>query len=341
MIAASVVLVLYFVAAVPGFLAVRDPHERDTSRIHLPPQRVHLFDGLKFSPYVNGHSSVRDPVTFRMNHVVDETEKFPISIFSRGFEYKLFGLFTTDIHLLGAHPDAPLYLLGTDRMGRDLWSRTVLGARISLSIGLVGVSISLFLGILIGGISGLMGGKIDLLIQRIIEMLVSIPTIPLWLMLSAAVPNDWSTIRVYFAITVIISLIGWTSLARVVRGRFLALREEDFVVAAKLYGTNQLTLIFRQMLPSFVSHLIAATTLAIPGMIIAETSLSFLGLGMRPPAISWGVLLFEAQNVATLGLAPWLLIPAAFVFITVISLNFVGDGLRNAADPYSAIGSGA
>ena len=205
-----------------------------------------------------------------------------------------------------------------------------------MSIGLVGVAVSLLLGMLMGGISGFRGGMTDIAIQRLIEFLRSIPTIPLWMTLAAAVPKDWSIIRVYFAITVIISIIGWTTLAREVRGRFLALREEDFVVAAQLYGSSQLRVIFRHMMPSFMSHIIATTTLAIPGMIIAETSLSFLGLGLRQPIISYGVLLFETQNLKSVALAPWLMIPGAFVIIVVLAFNFLGDGLRNAADPYSS-----
>jgi peptide/nickel transport system permease protein len=212
------------------------------------------------------------------------------------------------------------------------------GTRISMSIGLVGVAISLFLGVLLGGVSGYFGSLIDIAIQRLIEFIRSIPTIPLWLALAAAVPQDWSVLRVYFAITIIISLIGWTRLAREVRGRFLALREEDFVVAARLYGTGPLRIIFRHMVPSFISHIIATTTLAIPAIIIAETALSFLGLGMRQPAISWGVLLKEGQNVQSVALAPWVLMPGLLVIVSILAFNFLGDGLRDAADPYSVQG---
>ena len=239
-------------------------------------------------------------------------------------------------HLIGPEGGADaLYILGTDRLGRDLFSRLMYGTRLSMSIGLVGVTISLFLGVMLGGISGFRGGLADMAIQRLIEFLRSIPTIPLWLALAAAVPKDWSIIRVYFAITLIISLIGWTTLAREVRGRFLSMREEDFVVAAQLYGSSQLRIIFHHMLPSFMSHIIATTTLAVPAIIIAETSLSFLGLGLRPPAISWGTLLFEAQNLQSVANAPWLMIPGPFVLVAILGFNFMGDGLRDAADPYS------
>lgn len=331
-----IVLALYFIAGFGDFLSTHDPYERHLDHIYLAPQIVRPFDGWKFAPYVHGVKSHRNPETYRMIHSVDPSVQHRVNFFVEGHEYKLLGLFKTNIHLMGAEDDVPFYILGTDRMGRDMWSRVAYGARISLTIGLVGVSISLFLGVLIGGISGLFGGAVDLFIQRLIELLLSIPSIPLWLTLSAAIPPDWSIVRVYFAITVILSVMGWTGLARETRGRFLALREDDFVMAARLYGTGQITLIFRHMVPSFISHIIATTTLAIPGMIIAETSLSFLGLGMRQPAISWGVLLVEAQNLQSVALAPWLLIPAAFVFVTVVTLNFVGDGLRDAADPYAA-----
>ncbi|HIQ06163.1 MAG TPA: ABC transporter permease, partial [Anaerolineae bacterium] len=255
----------------------------------------------------------------------------------KGYEYKVLGLISVDVHLLGvASPVAgeKIHLLGTDRLGRDQWSRLMHGTQVSLSIGLVAVFLSIFLGILLGGISGYFGGVTDLVIQRLIEILQSLPPIPIWMALTAAMPRTWSVEQVYFAITVILSLIGWTTLAREVRGRFLSLREEDFVVAAKLSGCTQARIIFRHMLPTFASHIIAASTLAVPVMIINETFLSFLGLGLRPPAISWGVLLQEAQNLQSIALAPWLLLPGLAVIITVLALNILGDGLRDAADPY-------
>ena len=279
--------------------------------------------------------------------------KYYIKFWVKGYSYKLWGLFETDRHLMGlegwgeeiadaeatttANPEynpVPLYPLGTDRMGRDMWSRVMHGTRISLSIGLVGVMLSLFLGLLLGGLSGLYGGMVDNVIQRVIEFLRSMPTIPLWLSLGAAVPLEWSVLQVYFAITIILSLITWTGLAREVRGRFLALREEDFIMAARFAGTSELRIIFRHMIPSFMSHIIAALTLSIPTMILSETALSFLGLGLRPPAISWGILLFEAQNLQSVAGAPWLLLPGAFVLVSIMAFNFLGDGLRDAADPY-------
>ena len=244
--------------------------------------------------------------------------------------------FPADIHLFGTgNDDVPVHLFGTDFLGRDLFARTIYGAQISLSIGLVGVAISFFLGIFIGGIAGFFGGVVDEAIQRGIEIIISIPSLPLWMGLSAALPVGWPVLRTYFAITVIVSLLGWTSLARVVRGKFLSLRQEDFVVAAGLSGRRQLPIIFIHMVPSFLSHIIASLTLSIPTMILAETALSFLGLGMQPPAISWGVLLKASQNVHSIALSPWLLIPGLFVIVTVLAFNFIGDGLRDAADPYA------
>jgi peptide/nickel transport system permease protein len=278
----------------------------------------------------------RDPTTFKRVYKLDTGTKIPLAFFVHGEPYRLFGFIPADLHLLGLEGKSSdaLVLLGTDVQGRDLWSRLILATRTSMTIGLVSVALSLVLGVVLGGVSGYFGGLTDTIIQRIIEILRSIPTIPLWMGLAAAVPGDWSVVQVYFAITIIISLIGWTELARVVRGRFISLKQEDFVMAAELVGCSKPRIIFRHMVPSFMSHIIAATTLAIPAIIISETSLSFLGLGLRPPAISWGVLLQDAQDVQALVISPWLLIPAIPVIIAVLAFNFMGDGIRDAADPY-------
>jgi peptide/nickel transport system permease protein len=338
MAAGMVVICFYLVAIFADFLATTDPELSDARRSLMPPQRIYWFDGWNLRPHVYAVKGARDPKTFKRVYQVDPTQKIPVYFFARGFPYKLLGLIPTDRHLLGVGPGyeaaQTLFILGTDVQGRDLWSRLLYATRISVSIGLVGVALSLFLGVLLGGMSGFYGGWVDTFIQRIIEIFRSIPTIPLWMGLAAALPRDWSILQVYFAITIIISLLGWTELARVVRGRFLALREEDFVVAARLAGCSQMRIIFVHMVPSFMSHIIAATTLALPAMIISETSLSFLGLGLRPPAVSWGVLLQQAQNVQTVAISPWLMIPAIPVIIAVLAFNFLGDGLRDAADPY-------
>ena len=338
MAAGMIVLCFYLVAIFADVLATTDPELSDAKRSLMPPQRIHWFDGWSLRPHVYAVKGARDPKTFKRVYQVDPTQTIPVYVFAHGFPYKLLGLIPTDRHLLGVgtgyEAAQTLFILGTDVQGRDLWSRLLYGTRISVSIGLVGVALSLFLGVLLGGLSGLYSGWVDTLIQRIIEIFRSIPTIPLWMGLAAALPRDWSILQVYFAITIIISLLGWTELARVVRGRFLALREEDFVVAARLAGCSQMRIIFVHMVPSFTSHIIAATTLALPAMIISETSLSFLGLGLRPPAVSWGVLLQQAQNVQTVSISPWLMIPAIPVIIAVLAFNFLGDGLRDAADPY-------
>jgi peptide/nickel transport system permease protein len=248
------------------------------------------------------------------------------------------GLWNSDLHLCGLpvpQDEQGVFLLGADRSGRDLFTRMCYGGRISLSVSLVGVFLSVTVGIVLGGVSGYYGGRIDMIIQRVIEFIRTIPNIPLWMALSAAVPKDWPIVRVYFGITVLLSLIGWTWMARVVRGRFLAMREEDFVLAARLAGSSERRIILRHMLPSFFSYIIASLTLSIPGMILSETGLSYLGLGLRAPAISWGVLLRDAQNLRSLALAPWVLLPALAVILTVMAFNFVGDGLRDAADPYA------
>jgi peptide/nickel transport system permease protein len=335
---AFVIGFIYLVALFCEFIATYDPEKRDQSFAYAPPQKLRFVDeaGFHLRPFVYGLKGERDQKTRRLIFVEDRQVKYPVRFFVRGHEYRLWGLLRWDRHLIGVEgKDATLYLLGTDRLGRDQFSRLVYGARLSTSIGLVGVTLSFILGILIGGVSGYYGGAVDNVVQRTIEFLRAIPTIPLWMGLSAALPPHWSPVKVYFGITVILSLIGWTGLARVVRGRFLALRQEDFVMAAALAGASEMRIIVRHMVPSFLSHIIASLTLSIPSMILSETALSFLGLGLRPPAISWGVLLQEAQNFRSVALAPWLLAPGAAVVITVLAFNFMGDGLRDAADPYA------
>jgi peptide/nickel transport system permease protein len=331
---ALVLLGLYAVVVCPEFFSTHDPEATDARLVFIPVQRVRLFDGGRLSPWVPGIVGKRNPTTLRMEWRLDETRKVPVRFFVGGQPYRVLGLFPARLHLLGTEPGGSMHLLGTDRLGRDQWSRLAHGTQTSMTIGLTAVTLSVVFGVLLGGISGYVGGLADLVIQRVIELLQSLPTIPIWLALTAALPRDWSPLRVFFAITVILSLVGWTTLGREVRGRFLALREEDYVLAAELAGASRARIIGRHMVPNFLSHIIATSTLAIPAMIINETALSFLGLGIRPPAISWGVLLQEAQNIQTLALAPWLLIPGGIVILSVLAFNLVGDGLRDAADPY-------
>ena len=332
-----IILMFYAVAAFAEFFATTDPNRPSAQVSLVPPQTIHWFDNGALHPYVNRIERKRD-ANFNLVYTPNLSTKIPLTFFARGFQWKLFGLIPSDRHLIGVEAtDAgkTLFLLGTDVQGRDLWSRMVYATRVSLTVGLTGVMLSLTLGVLLGGISGLYGGIVDESIQRVIEVVRSVPTIPLWMGLAAAVPRDWSVTQVYFAITIIISLVSWTELARVVRGRFLALREEDFIVAAELDGCGKLRIIFRHMVPSFLSHIIAVTTLTLPVMVLSETALSFLGLGLRPPAISWGVLLQAAQNVQAVAVTPWLLLPAVPVIVAVLAFNFLGDGLRDAADPYA------
>jgi peptide/nickel transport system permease protein len=336
-ISAVVLTLFYLVAIFAPALAYVDPELSEAQRGLMPPQKVHWIQDGKLSPHVYAVKGARDPKTFKRVYVTDPETKIPLRFVVKGFPYKILGFIPGDIHLLGVEGipvEESLFLLGTDVNGRDLWSRLMFATQISLVIGLAAVALSLFLGVLLGGISGYFSGTVDTVIQRVIEILRSIPTIPLWMGLAAALPREWSTQQIYLAITLIISLLGWTELARVVRGRFLTLREEDFITAAELVGCSRMRIIFRHMVPSFLSHIIAATTLAIPAMIISETSLSFLGLGLRPPAISWGVLLEQAQNIQALAISPWLLLPVIPVILAVLAFNFVGDGLRDAADPY-------
>ena len=342
MVATAVSLLIYFVAVFAEFLAPlpRDHYAADYT--FAPPQRIKLiledeFGNREFHPHVLGYTVEIEAVALRRVFKPDPEQVIELGFFVDGLEeYRVLGIFPSRKHFFGPKdPTQPFYLFGADKLGQDLYSRLIFGTRISMTIGLVGVALSLIFGILLGGVSGLFGGSVDNIIQRTIEFFRAVPAIPLWMALSAALPDDWDAIKRYFAITVILSILGWTGLARVVRGRFLSLREEDFVMSARLDGVAELGIILRYMLPSFLSHIIASVTLSIPGMILAETSLSFLGLGLRPPVVSWGVLLKDAQRVQVLATAPWLLIAAVPVIVSVLALNYVGDGLRDAADPYS------
>ena len=335
-----VTALIYLIAIFAEMVAPFGPEKANGRLVFHPPQAIHWIDqdasGWHLRPYVNPVRLARDPVTLAPSYVPDTSRKAYIGFWVKGDRYDLWTLFPGNMHLFGpVNPHDTMFLLGADRLGRDMLSRIIYGARASLSIGLVGVTFSLVLGILFGGLSGYYGGRVDWFVQRVIEFIISLPTIPIWLALAAALPKSWSPLATYFCITLIISLIGWTELARVVRGRFLALRSEIFVTAAWLDGCSQGRIIFRHMLPSLTSHIIASVTLAIPLMILAETSLSFLGLGLQPPAISWGALLKEAQDVTSVASAPWLLLPGVAVAITVLALNFLGDGLRDAADPHA------
>ena len=338
LVAMGVLAFLYLIGLGAEIFSMTHPEDVNTQIGYLYPQNIRWFDQGRLRLHVLGISGGINPETFQREYEVDPTDKIPVKFFARGFEYKFLGFIKVDRHIVATPIDsgrAAPYLLGTDRLGRDLWSRLMYPTRISMSIRLVGVAVSLILGVSLGGVSGYFGGVADTIIQRIIEIFGSAPTLPLWLGLAAAVPRDWGILKLYFAITLVISLFAWTDTARVVRGKFLSMREEDFVLAARLIGATNRRIIFRHMVPSFVSHIITVLTLAIPGMIVAETALSFLGLGLQAPAISYGVLLRDAQNLQAVALYSWLMIPAIAVMVAVLAFNFVGDGVRDAADPYS------
>jgi len=310
------------------------PKTRIPGYKNAPPTRMHFFSeksGFR-RPFVYAFQQKLNLETFLYEYTEDRSKEHTVHFFVEGESYKLLGLFPTNIHFFGS--EVPIFLFGTDSLSRDLFSRTLYGGRISLSIGLCGILVSFFLGIFFGGISGYFGGIVDEIVQRTVDLLICIPTLPLWMVFSAAVPRNWSVTKTYFAITLVLAVVGWCGLARVVRGKLLSLREEDFVLAAKVSGATESRIIGRHLLPNFLSYLIVYLTLAVPTMILGETALSFLGLGMQAPAVSWGVLLKDCQNLTDIALHLWKLIPGIFVVITVLMFNFVGDGLRDAADPY-------
>ena len=339
-IAMAVLGLFYLIVIFAEFISPYDPQKRFKDYSTLPPSKVHIFDaqGSIHPPFVYALKRERDPVTLRPIYKEDPTALYPVALFVRGDEYELWGLFPGNVHLFGVktEPDTfvPLFLLGSDTLGHDMLSRIFFGARISLTVGLIGVVLAFFMGLVLGGIAGFFGGLADEIIMRVIDVLLALPTIPLWMSLAAALPQDWPQLKTYFYVTIILSIFGWTILARVVRGKLLSLREEDYVMAARLDGESEAQIITRYMLPGFTSYIIVSLTLSIPNMILGETSLSFLGVGLRPPTISWGVMLQEAQNLQTVAQTPWLLWPVAFVILAVLMFNFLGDGLRDAADPY-------
>jgi len=334
-ISGVLLIAMYLSIAFSEFLAPYGHHSRHSDFIYAPPQSVHFFrDGALAAPYVYGFDYHLDMRDLRRVYTEDRGKVQPLRFLCHGDRYFFWGLLPGDLHLFCPAAGGTLFLLGTDRLGRDLLSRIIYGARISLTIGLMGVAVSLTLGIVIGGIAGYYGGTVDMLIQRLIEIIQSFPHLPLWMALSAILPVTWSPVLVYFGITLILGMIEWTHLGRAVRSKLLALREEDFCVAAMLMGARPARIIGRHLLPGFASHLIATATLTVPSMILGETALSFLGLGLRPPVTSWGVLLNEAQNINVVALYPWLMLPAVPVILLVLAFNFLGDGLRDAADPY-------
>jgi peptide/nickel transport system permease protein len=335
----AVLVIFYLCAFLAPLLSPYPIYEAFDRYIFAPPQRIHFVHKgvFGFRPFVYLLKESRDPVTLRRTYAEDLDQIAYLRFFAKGFEYKILNTVKWDIHLFIVDRPGTVFLFGTDNLGRDMFSRCLSAAGISLTVGLIGVALSFVLGCVIGAISGYYGGRVDLIIQRIIEILLAIPSIPLWMALSAAIPRDWTQVQVYFAITVILALRGWCGLARVVRGKLMSTRDLDFVKAAKIAGASNSRIILRHLLPGFLSYLIVDVTLAIPGMIIGETALSFLGLGLQPPVVSWGVLLSQAQNIRTIAQAPWCLIPGLFVVFAVLSFNLIGDGLRDAADPYKMV----
>ncbi len=335
----TTLFVLYMLVIFAGFISPYAMTTMHSKYRYLAPVRVHFFDDkghFHIVPFIYGLKQERNPVTFAMEYKTDKTKIYPIHFFVKGEEWSFFGLFKSNLHLFGINQDADamLALFGTDKYGRDLFSRVLYGGQVSMSVGLVGVTISLILGAIIGSLSGYYGGTVDLVVQRIIELLMSFPTLPLWLALSMIIPPSWPSTWVYFGVVTVLSLLGWMGIARVVRGMVLSLREKEFVLAAKLAGQSDFRIIRKHVIPNVMGYLIVVATLSIPGMILGESALSFLGLGIKEPMASWGLLLSEAQSMSSIALHPWLMIPGIFIVIAVLAFTFVGDSLRDALDPY-------
>jgi peptide/nickel transport system permease protein len=330
-----VIIALYAMIPFVEWIAPYNYQSRHTDFIRAPGQSIHLFhEGRLVGPFVYGYSERIDMELLKREYDIDRSKIYKIRFFCEGDEYYFWGLFPARFHFFCPAEGGTLFLLGTDRLGRDMLSRIIYGGRVSLTIGLLGVTVSFVLGIVLGGIAGYYGGRVDLVIQRAIEIVQSLPHIPIWMALASILPPSWSPILVYFGITIILGLVNWTGLARAVRSKLLALREEDYVMAAHLMGARPARIIALHLVPGFMSHLIAMATISIPKMLLGETALSFLGLGLRPPITSWGVMLNEAQNINVVALYPWLLYPVVPVVIVILAFNFFGDGLRDAADPY-------
>lgn len=338
-----IIVVLYLLAIFCEFFSAVQPATRRLDATYAPPHALHIDWEHGLHSYVQ--TQLTDPVTFRKSYRVDHGQPFELSFFEQGEPYLMWGVLPLETHFFGVdkrawqrdHPGTeapPFFLLGSDKYGRDVFSRSIYGSRISLSVGLIGLLGTFFLGMVLGGISGYLGGAIDSLIQRSIEIIQSFPQLPLWIALAAILPGDWSSLSIYFAITLLLSLLNWTGLARVVRGKILALRQEEYAVAARLLGASHSRILFLHLMPGFTSHIIVALTLSLPGMILGETALSFLGLGLRPPLVSWGVMLQSCMDIKAVSFYPWLLTPMFFIILLVLAFNFLGDGVRDAADPY-------